>query len=404
MKTKSLLQLLTCLLLAVTITSCVKDKVEKEVTYYTTEEFETVSKTLNLPDQPIDYVVKLPEHFTNFGARAPFINNSVATLGRVLFYDKKLSANNTVSCASCHLQERAFADPVKFSEGFAGELTKRNSFALGAVANFEATYGGGGGGFEPSIFPINGGGGTLFWDNRSGSIADQTRQTLTDPIEMGADLHALSTEIAGQDYYKVLFSKAFGTTQVNEHLVFDALDQFINSMITSNSKFDEALLNQGDLNLDSPFSGFTAQENNGKALYMANCSSCHGNNMVTTFMPSANNGLDLVYDDKGIGDLSNVSDSQFDGLFKVPLLRNVELTGPYMHDGRFETLREVVEHYNSGIKAHPNLDIRLTENFSGTTPINMNLSETDKDDLIAFLHTLTDNEFITEEKYADPFK
>lgn len=379
-------------LLAATVfifSSCLKDKGEVTTVVYTQEQLQTLQKTLDLSDELIDYSVQLPEHIRDQGGSIPTINNHKALLGRVLFYDNKLSKNEAVNCSSCHLQEKAFSDVVAFSEGFDGELTKRNSLALGAVVNFEASYDNPGG--SRSFF---------FWDERAHSISEQSVQTIQDDIEMGMGFEELVSRLSQEDYYEVLFQKAYGTSDISQARITDALEEFINSLASANSKFDQAVAaNNG--NHFSNLSGLTDQENLGKTLYSNNCSGCHGHDLVALSRSMANNGLDLEYEDKGRYEVSQHTGDK--GVFKVPVLRNIELTAPYMHDGRFETLEEVVEHYSTGIKDHPNLDFQLKENFSGE-PRHMNFSDEEKEALVAFLKTLTDYEFIAEAKFSDPFK
>jgi cytochrome c peroxidase len=176
------------------------------------------------------------------------------------------------------------------------------------------------------------------------------------------------------------------------------------------SKFDKGAA--------SGFSNFTPEEVNGEATFRAmKCNSCHGGNNLDNGglgmdhnMPSgndwANGGLDAGFTDAGLMDVTHVATDN--GVFKIPSLRNIALTAPYMHDGRFQTLAQVVEHYNSGIQANPNLDARLTQGaFDGTNntaPVRMNMTAQQKSDLVAFLNTLTDNDFITDPKFSDPFK
>ncbi|MEM1319928.1 MAG: cytochrome c peroxidase [Bacteroidota bacterium] len=384
--------LLLFALFVLSFSSCVKDNVDSDVNnfHYSDSEYTTLQKSLNLPEFPLDYRVNLPQHFHDANAQMSFISNTEATLGRVLFYDKALSRNSSVSCASCHAQSRAFADPVALSEGFEGRLTKRNSFALGAVASFEATYGSGGG------FPSNRG--NIFWDNRASTIQEQSTQTLQDPIEMGMDMDLLEERVSSKDYYKVLFKKAYGTDRITSSLILEAIAEFINSMVTSESRFDKGLA-KAHSNPFTDFDNFTQQENLGKLVYMNSCSGCHGSNFVQVEETSASNGLDQVYSDEGIGGISGLRSDK--GVFKVPMLRNIELTAPYMHDGRFETLEEVVDHYSSGIQAHDNLHHFLK---AGGDPVKMDFTGEEKAALIAFMRTLTDNTFTSAERFSDPFK
>lgn len=393
MKIKTLSsKLVLCLAVCTFLSSCLEDKVDLTKVSYSEEEFAILSQYLNLPLARASFAVEFPLHMIRSGAQTPQIDDAKATLGSVLFYDTKLSANNTVSCGSCHKQELAFSDDVALSKGFRGELTKRNSLPLASTPNFESSYGGNSFSGQTAFF---------FWDERAHSIAEQSKMTLEDDIEMGANLYALSDQLENEDYYKVLFRKAYGTEEVTPSKITDALEVFINSFVSVDSPFDEGLnKNFGSF---QDFANFTSQENLGKSLFNNNCSSCHGADFTTLVETVANNGLDLEYEDKGVGARTNLD---FDnGRFKVPFLRNIALTGPYMHDGRFETLEEVIDHYSEGIKSHPNLDIRLRDGFRQDDPaIRMSFSTEEKAALVAFLHTLTDHEFVQNERYADPFK
>ncbi|MEZ4949259.1 MAG: cytochrome c peroxidase [Saprospiraceae bacterium] len=383
--------------------SCVQDDVKIQSYHYSEEQFKVISEHLNLPADPIDYSVELPIHILNSGATTAPVDNDKATLGRVLFYDNNLSGNNKVSCASCHDQSLAFADGKAKSEGFDGQLTKRNSLALGSVVSFSATYQGG----NTNSFASNNGA-RFFWDERAGSVAEQSTLTIQDDIEMGMDLDKLPAKLKSIDYYKVLFETAFPDEEINKENILAALSEFINAMGSFESKFDVEAANSGGNfgNIQNQdFNGFTVEENKGKQLYNDNCASCHGVNFASPGVLVANNGLDMVYEDKGVGGVSNQSIEE--GLFKVPSLRNIALTGPYMHDGRFETLEDVIEHYSSNIKNHKNLSFQLKEfdqNGSNQIAKKFNFSEEDKTALVAFLNTLTDQKFIAAEKFADPFK
>lgn len=385
--------LLLLFVTSIFLSSCVQDQEQIEIFHYTDEEVSILSKALNLPAIRDNYTITFPSHMIKSGLRAPNIDDAKATLGRVLFYDKKISKNNSVSCASCHEQALAFADAKALSEGFDGQLTKRNSLALASVVNFP-TYYGGSGSFT---------GGTIvrprfFWDERAGTVAEQSTMTIQDNIEMGMDLDDLANKVADVDYYQVLFKKAYGDNEITKETVLDAVQEFVNSFVSADSKFDKEMNKY-----DSPsvnFSGFTATENAGKSLFLSHCASCHSADMTTPVETTANNGLDMVSEDKGLYDFTNNPSDQ--AKFKVPPLRNIEFSGPYMHDGRFNTLEEVVEHYNSGIQKHPHLDSRL----KGTNdePILLNLTESEKGELVAYMKTFTDNAFLSAEKYSDPFQ
>lgn len=350
------------------------------------EEAVALGEFLNIPDQAYNYANPELPAFFNLMPNTDEINtpgnNPVtdwgATLGRVLFYDVKLSANNTISCASCHSQSDGFSDRSQFSEGFDGGETGRNSMGLSNSMYYEN--------------------GHFFWDERAESLEEQVLMPIQDDVEMGLTLNELVVKVQSQPYYPVLFGRAFGDEEINSDRISLALSQFVRSMITYQSKYDD-----GRASVNRPeddFSNFSDIENLGKRLFFSNrteCSSCHTSDMFVGDR-ARNNGLDAVLTDLGLGAVNGNSNDN--GKFKTGSLRNVELTAPYMHDGRFETLEEVVEHYNTGVQNSPNLDNRLIENGQ---PIRMNLSQNEIDALVAFMKTLTDQNFITDPKFADPF-
>lgn len=383
-------RILTLLLCAFVLSACLKDEVNVSITHYTQEELQTLRQYLNLPEFRDRYSVDLAEHLVSRGAVTPGINDAKATLGRVLFYDTKLSLTEETSCASCHDQRLAFSDDKAFSEGINGQVTKRNSLPLAAAANFTSSYD------NPNSFgPAVG----FFWDERATSISGQSELTIQDDIEMGMDLDDLTVRLSGVDYYEVLFRRAYGDESVTKDRILDAIEEFVNAFVSTNSRFDEGMNMVGFEGQDFP--NFTEEENMGKALFMENCSSCHAPDMSSpTGRNVANNGLDLVYEDKGMGEL--FPDGLMNGVFKVPFLRNVELTGPYMHDGRFDTLEEVIEHYSTGIQNHDNLADEL-RNANGTAR-KFNFTTEEKAALVAFLKTVTDHSFAEDHRYSDPFK
>ncbi|MEK7255030.1 MAG: cytochrome c peroxidase [Bacteroidota bacterium] len=341
------------------------------------------AETLNLPASPLNYAKpEVPGHFTGVLSKFEVTDNG-ATLGRVLFYDKKLSLNNKIACGSCHLQEKAFADPAAGSVGFEGKITPRNSLAI----------------TNPALEK------TFFWDLRESDLTDMVLKPIKNHIEMGMeDLDKLSVKLAGAKYYPALFEKAFGSTEITDERIASALTQFLRSMVTCNAKIDKG----------QPEVVLSAQEKEGMNLFFgkALCSSCHGGRNLNdafqmlndTFPPFygdgrriANIGLDMNYTDPGLGG----REANQEGVFKVPSLRNVALTAPYMHDGRFKTLEEVVEHYNGNIQKHPNLDQRLRD-WEGN-PWRLNLTTGEKAALVAFLHSFTDAQFTSDERFSDPF-
>ncbi len=368
--------------LFLSIQSC-EDKIDESIHHYSTEDYELLTQYLNLPEETYDYTI--------VSNRAPIATDlpfHKATLGRVLFYDKMLSVDESTSCASCHHQASAFADNVKFSEGLNGQIGTRNSLPLGNTIGFVKYYG------TDLNIPV----GQFSWDESQLSINDQSRAAITSPIEMGHDMYSLVEKVKEQDYYQVLFKKVYGSDAgITETYLLDALTEFVNSFSSRESDFDKGVALAGSPHSSLPT--LSSSANNGRALFNQKCNTCHDPFHNAIIMTAANNGLDLVYEDKGMG--AKFSDSSLNGVFKVPSLRNIELTGPYMHDGRFETLEEVVEHYSSGIKNHQNLNSNLKV---GQSAMRFDFSESEKQDLVAYLKSLTDTDFITEPKWSDPFK
>jgi len=364
----------------------INDDFSEEVLSATDQEILALSLTL-----PINYFnyanVELPNFFLDNDLiredNTPNnnqITNEGATLGRVLFYDKKLSLNNVVSCASCHDQSKGFSDDVALSVGFNGELTVRNSMGL-ANAKFYRN-------------------GRFFWDERANTLENQVLLPIQDHIEMGMTLTDLEIKLANEDYYKVLFRNAFNDAEITAGRISLSLSQFVRSMVSFESKFDEGLSQAN--NVRDNFTNYTSSENLGKNLFFSNrtnCAECHVTNAFVGDR-ARNNGLDAILIDFGVGNITGNNNQN--GEFKVPSLRNIELTAPYMHDGRFETLREVIEHYNSGIQNSATLDNRLR--VGGGNVRQLNLSNQEKEALVDFLITLTDNNFIADEKFSNPFK
>lgn len=335
---------------------------------------QTSDLTLFLPAEPYNYSnPNLPAYFNEDRVRNADntpqnnpVTDAGATLGRVLFYDVNLSANNTISCGSCHIQADGFSDSAQFSLGFEGGLTGRNSMGLANARYYRN--------------------GHFFWDERADTLEDQVLMPIQDSVEMGLTLNQLVSKVSSQAYYPELFNDAFGSPTVTSDRISLALAQFVRAMVSYQSKYDEGL--------QTNFENYTREENRGRRIFFdrneGNCVACHGTEAIVSNQ-ARNNGLDATTIDDGAGGAE----------FKSPSLRNIALTAPYMHDGRFQTLAEVVEFYNSGVQPHPNLDPQL-ENGNGQ-PRRLNLSEQEKSDLIAFLNTLTDNAFITDTKFSNPF-
>lgn len=362
-----------------------------------------------LPEQPYDYLSD--QNLQNNGF--PFnirLSNNIITLGRVLFYDKTLSFNNNISCGSCHFQDKGFADNVRFHKGVYGNTLKRNTIA------------------------ISGNGGAMFWDGRSNNMRDLVLKPIANHDEMLQDPQALVNKVKQIPYYKNLFSKAYNEDVIDLEKIENALTAFCVALLPNNTKFNaglQTIINDPfqftNLDSTSRFGSFSAIENKGMALFFgkARCGTCHhpqeggntyGNGSISSF---ANIGLDLNYSDNGVGILSN--NSLLYGVFKIPNLKNVALTAPYMHDGRFNTLEEVVEHYNSGIKANTNLSPKLFKKQlsqselemlefqppvvtnTAVVPAKLGLTQDEKLALVAFLKTLTDEKLARDIKFSNPF-
>jgi cytochrome c peroxidase len=301
-------------------------------------------------------------------------------LGRMLFFEKKMSLDNSMSCASCHRQEHAFSDTAQFSIGVHGLPGKRQAMAVFNMA-----------------WNSNG----FFWDGRAPLLRDQSLKPIEDSLEMAENLDNVIDKLSQMQLYRDQFVRAFGSSEINEERMSFALEAFMNSIVSVNSTYDAFL--RGDVQL-------TAQQERGRFLFFqeynpffpaqsgADCAHCHSNINFENDL-YMNNGLDSdgSMTDLGFFEVTgNVGDK---GKMKVPSLRNIALTAPYMHDGRFSTLEEVVQHYNIGVQQSASLDPALAM----TLPGGLLLSDTDVDALVAFLHTLTDLDLPNDAAYSDPF-
>ncbi len=372
--------------------ACNKDSQGIDIEYKYYEDYDVITETLNLPSYPLSYDITFPKYYIR---RTSDFDKDLATLGRVLFYDKNLSKDGKISCASCHKQELGFADDLPFSKGVSDRETKRNSLALGSVFNFREYYGS----IENGQIPF-------FWDNRVTTVQEQSQETFANSDEMDMKMHEVADAVRKLDYYRPLYKAAFGKSDfIEQENILNALDEFVSSISSTSSKFDKSMddflaLNETYIGFEEKdFPTFTAMENRGKAIYMQNCASCHGAASGAPGKVFANNGLDKVYSDAGMAD---VFDQYNNGDFKVPTLRNIALTAPYMHDGRFASLEEVLDHYSEGIQDHEHLDIALKK-VDGA-PKQFKFTEDEKAALLEFFETLTDETFINEERFSDPFK
>lgn len=312
------------------------------------------------------------------------VTDAGATLGRVLFYDKNLSVNNTIACASCHQQASGFDDPARFSVGFSGSVFgTAHAMRLG-----NARY------FAP---------GTAFWNRRAATIEDQATQPVQNPIEMGFDAShggfaAVLAKLQALPYYADLFALAFGDAAITEARIQAALAQFERGMVSVDSRWDAGYasvynpsLPDKGLSLDLP--GLTAQENRGRALFMAPlgqggfaCAACHVPPTFALAADARSNGLDA-------GETT---------VFKAPSLKNVGRSKAFMHDGRFATLDQVLNFYDDQIQAGPALDARLID--TNGRPRRLNISGADRAAIVAFLNTLNDPVLVADPKFSTPFK
>lgn len=299
-------------------------------------------------------------------------------LGRMLFYETELSKDGTQSCASCHLQKDGFSDTRRFSIGVEGLPGERQAMAVMNLA-----------------WHRNG----LFWDGRSPDLRHQALQPIQDPLEMNETVENTLTKLRAKDRYRDQFIRAFGDDQITAERVAKAIEQFELTLISNQSKYDLYLAGVETL---------SESEERGRHLFFAEfdpffgikggeCFHCHGGFNLTNdlFM---NNGLDTDEDftDEGLYRVTN--DPADMAKFKTPSLRNIALTPPYMHDGRFATLEEVMEHYNTGVKHSSTVDPLMQFNLDP----GLGLTEDDIADIIAFLHTLTDPEFISNPAFSEP--
>lgn len=294
-------------------------------------------------------------------------NNAQSTdrfvLGRALFYDPILSSDNTISCASCHAQVHGFADHnTTFSAGVGGALGTRNSPTIVNMAWAKS----------------------FMWDGGVNHIEIFSLAPITNPLEMNETMLNVVNKLNASEDYKKQFKKAYGTSVITDQLLFRALSQYMMLIISDQSKYDHYLKGKAS---------FSTSEKSGLNLFREKCASCHQEPLFTdnTFR---NNGIDEVFDHDAGRFLITLNEND-KGKFKVPTLRNVAITYPYMHDGRFYTLNQVLDHYASGVKASATLDPHLT---NGGIP----MTSQEKADIISFLKTLTDYQLMQNTNLQEP--
>lgn len=299
-------------------------------------------------------------------------------LGRHLFYDKRLSGDNSQSCASCHFQENNFGDFNQFSTGIDGTLGTRNAMILSNLAWAQH----------------------FFWNGREHTLEDQVQVPVEDPAEMKADWDDVIEKLKADPKYQDLFKDAFGPDAISRENAAKALAQFIRTMVSGNSKYDRGKKQN--------FSNFSQLEIDGMEIFnseIGDCFHCHGDGTTGGIMGAygnlqfSNNGLDSVLT-PNTGYEFTTGDPRDRGKFKIPSLRNVEYSYPYMHDGRFALLQDVIDHYSTGVKKTPTLDPIMEKN--GTRYKNFSVYQ--KQALLAYLYTLSDTDFLTDSTFSNPWK
>lgn len=300
-------------------------------------------------------------------------------LGRMLFYDGRLSKDGSQSCASCHIQADGFSDKRRFSIGVEGKPGTRQAMTIANMAWHRDGF---------------------FWDGRAPRLRDQALRPIQDPLEMNETLENVEKKLRESSTYRDQFTRAFGNDSVTSERISLALEQFMFTIISGRSKFDSVLAEKAT---------FTAAEQRGHDLFFrefdpitntvgGECFHCHGGPNFTNdrYM---NNGLDTDDEFTDGGRFQVTNNPRDRAKFKTPSLRNIALTAPYMHDGRFTTLEEVVRHYNTGVKQSSTVEFLLQYNLQ---PGGLRMTDQDVQDIVAFLHTLTDHEYVREQEYARP--
>lgn len=303
--------------------------------------------------EPFEFVA--PNHFPE--QQYHFDGNELSVqrfeLGKRLFFETKLSSDNSVSCATCHAQVHAFADHnVALSTGVFGRLGKRNSPSIANLA------------WSPSFM----------WDGGVNHLEIFSVAPITDTNEMNETMFNVVDKLNADPSYVDQFKRAYQVSEINDQVLLKALTLYMVMIVSDQSKYDKWVRGEAAL---------TPDENAGRLLFDQKCSSCHSGALQTDYS-FRNNGLDSVFTDLGRGRITNIYADN--GKFKVPSLRNVRLTYPYMHDGRFFTLKEVLDHYSEGILPSHSLDPSLTNGIP--------MTETEKLQIISFLKTLTDYELL----------
>lgn len=293
------------------------------------------------------------------------ITKAGVELGKTLFYDALLSSDNTISCGSCHQQSAGFTQHGHvLSHGVNDRLSKRNAMPLFNLA-WANSFG---------------------WDGSISDLDSFAVMPITNPVEMDESFENVLEKLRTSTLYPGMFEKAFGTSEINSERLLKALSQFMVTMVSANSKYDRYVRNEGVKLTETELEGLT--------LFKQKCASCHSGDLFTDFS-FRNNGLVMSEDDKGRFEVTKLETDRYK--FKVPTLRNLTYSAPYMHDGRFETLQEVLEHYASKVVKSPTLDALLEKD--GKPGIHINADEQQK--IIAFLKTLDDEDFVRNASFSE---
>ena len=328
-------------------------------------------KNIELTNSPTPYVLNIPSNFppVEIPDENPLTVEGVR-LGRHLFWENRMSGDNSMSCASCHAPQYAFSDPSPSSIGINGDSSKRNSMVLQNLAWSN----------------------DFFWDGSVITLEEQILLPVMDSTEMDESWSNFLNEIKFDNLYRELFYDAFGTLEPDSTHAAKAIAQFLRTMISSNSKYDKVLRYEAN---------FTPDENAGfssfNSLTGGDCFHCHGG-ILGTDLSYKNNGLDEFPIDSGRGLVTLNPLDNFK--FKVPSIRNIEYSAPYMHDGRFNTIDQVIDFYSTGIHANsPNIDPLIEFASQGGVQLN----PTERMQLKAFLLTLSDSSFINNPDFSNPF-
>jgi len=338
------------------------------------------------PVQTTPYEFTIPERFPQNANPNPPGNPMTVegvALGRKLFYEERLSADNTMSCGTCHNQKNAFTDNGNaVSIGIDGIAGRRNSMPIFNLAWADR----------------------FFWDGRRESLEKQAIDPVVDPIEMHNTWPNAADAIKNDPVYIDMFKKAFGNEPIDSFTIVKAIAQFERSLVSSDAKIDRFVRGEYKLTFEEDYGRILFGRDrlvNGQGEVIqegADCFHCHGgpSNLLLTTNEFANNALDAVSTDSGLAEVTGLPNDV--GSFKIPSLRNISYSAPYMHDGRFKTLREVIDFYSEGLQPHPH----ASRDMKWVSIGGVQLEEFQKDALIAFIKTFDDSTFITNPDYSDP--